>query len=85
MDTCATKYNAVVAASANCGAAYLALLNCGLTKPADSWVCYAIPTTTTSIPVPPYSSGAPDGCQTEFNALISAVLGNLACVTALMS
>jgi hypothetical protein len=83
LGTCTTKYNAVVVADAVCGGAYLALLNCGVSQPADAWQCYS-PVAGVSIPVPP-SATATDPCYAEFQTLYLAVLGSSACLTAFMS
>jgi hypothetical protein len=82
-DTCVTTYNDLVAANAICGSTYLALLTCGETKPADSWLCYTV--LTISTPVPPYDTGAPTGCQTEFTAFSAAIIANLATCGAVLA
>jgi hypothetical protein len=88
--TCVSEYSKLVVADQQiatgpvCAAAYLDLLSCGLSQPADSWTCFTIPQTNppVMIPVPPYAQTT-DACYVPYQNLYLTILGNNPCIGAL--
>lgn len=79
--TCNSTYTKLAAAKATCANAYVALYQCGLSQPASGWTCFA-PITTINIPIPPTDAGT---CDTEYNALYTAITFNLTTCGAALS
>jgi len=90
--TCVSEYARLVAADQQiptgpvCADAYLAVLNCGLSQPAESWTCFQIPQTNppVTIPLPPYAAET-DPCYVQYSTLYLAILGSSPCLNAFMT